>query len=115
MPIKKPEEYGDTYCCYKHFNDIIVLGCVDARRNFTYVNAGRPGSVGDSYAFRHSALYQEISNGEWFTHSPQTIRGVQVKPLLVADAAFALAATCMKCYEGNCFYPHSFKYSLIRA
>ena len=57
MSIKKPAEYGDTYFCYKHFNAIIVLGCVDARGIFTYVNAGRQGSVGDSYTFRHSALY----------------------------------------------------------
>ena len=30
MQIKKPQIYGDTYCCYKHFTAIIVLGCVDA-------------------------------------------------------------------------------------
>ena len=47
MPIKKPEEFGDTYFCYKKFCAILVLGCVDARGIFTYVNAGRPGSVGD--------------------------------------------------------------------
>ncbi len=51
MPIKKPEEFGDTYFCYKKFCAMLVLGCVDARGIFTYVNAGRPGSVGDSYAF----------------------------------------------------------------
>ena len=49
MEIKKPTEFGDTYYCYKHFNAIIILGCVDARGIFTYVNAGRPGSVGDAY------------------------------------------------------------------
>ena len=116
MPIKKPAEYGDTYFCYKHFNAIIVLGCVDARGIFTYVNAGRPGSVGDSYTFRHSALYQKVTSGEWLAHSPQTIEGVQVNPFLVADAAFPLAATCMKCYEGSGLPPqkHSFNYSLIR-
>ena len=57
MPIKKPSDFGDTYYCYKHFTSIIVLGCVDAQDIFTYVNAGRPGSVGDSYTFRHSLLY----------------------------------------------------------
>ena len=115
MPIKKPAEYGDTYFCYKHFNAIIVLGCVDARGIFTYVNAGRPGSVGDSYTFRHSALYQKVTSGEWLAHSPQTIEGVQVNPFLVADAAFPLAATYMKCYEGSGLPPqkHSFNYSLI--
>ena len=115
MPIKKSAKYGYTYSCYDHFNAIIVLGCVDARGIFTYVNTGRPGSVGDSYAFRHSAVCLKISNAEWLTHSPQAIKGVQVKPFLVADAAFPLAATCMKCYEGNCLplAKHSFNYSLI--
>ena len=107
MPIKKPAE---------HFNAIIVLRCVDARGIFTYVNAGRPGSVGDSYTFRHSALYQKVTSGEWLAHSPQTIEGVQVNPFLVADAAFPLAATCMKYYEGSGLPPqkHSVNYSLIR-
>ncbi len=116
MPIKKPAEYGDTYFCYKHFNAIIVLGCEDARGICTYVNSGRPGSVGDSYTFRHSALYKKVTSGEWLAHSPQTIEGVQVNPFLVADAAFPLAATCMKCYEGSGLPPqkHSFNYSLIR-
>ena len=45
---EKPSEFGDTYFCYKKFTAIIVLACVDARGIFTYVNAGRPGSVGDS-------------------------------------------------------------------
>ena len=49
MAMKKPSDFGDTYFCYKKFIAIIVLACVDARGIFTYVNAGRPGSVGDSY------------------------------------------------------------------
>ena len=53
--MKEPSDFGDTYFCYK-FIAIIVLACVDARGIFTYVNAGRPGSVGDSYTYRHSLL-----------------------------------------------------------
>ena len=117
MPIKKPEEFGDTYFCYKKFCSIIVLGCVDARGIFTYVNAGRPGSVGDSYAFRHSLLYEKISSGEWLAHSSRLIEGVHVKPFLVADSAFPLDSTCMKCYDDTgtmANYKRSFNYSLIR-
>ena len=57
MGIKKPTEYGDTYYWYKKFISIIVLACVDARGIFTSVNAGRPGSVCDSYTYRHSEIY----------------------------------------------------------
>ena len=58
MPIKKPAEFGDTYFCHKKFTAIIILECVDARGIFTYVNAGRPGSVGDLYTYRHSVMCQ---------------------------------------------------------
>ena len=115
MPIKKPSEFGDTYYCYKHFNAIIVLGCVDARGIFTYVNAGRPGSVGDSYTYIHSLLYQKIANGEWLYRSPMTIEGVSVKPFLVADSAFPLDSTSMKCFPDLANVPQkrSFNYSFM--
>ena len=40
MAIKTPSDFSDTYYCYKRFPSIIVLGCVDQRGIFTYVNAG---------------------------------------------------------------------------
>ena len=87
---------------------------MDARGNFAYVNAGRPGSVGDSYTYRHSIMFQMIASGEWLAHSPRTISGVNVKPFIVADSAFPLSSTCMKCYEvGQPAYRRSFNYSLI--
>ena len=115
MSIKKPSDFGDTYYCYKHFSSIIVLGCVDARGIFTYVNAGRPGSVGDSYTYRHILLYQKIANGEWPSHSPRVIEGVAVKPFLVADAAFLLESTCIKCFDTG-IVPQKWRFnnSLIR-
>ena len=115
-PIKKPYEFGDTYFCYKKFCAILVLGCVGARGIFTYVNAGRPGSVGDSSAFRHSLLYEKIHSGEWLAHT-STLIEEDVKPFLVADAPFSLDSTCIKCYNDTgpmSKYNHSFNYSLIR-
>ena len=82
MPIKKPSDFGDTYYCYKHFTAIIVLRCVDARGIFTYVNAGRPSSVVDSFTYHHSLLYQRIANSAWLSHSPRILEGVAVKPFL---------------------------------
>ena len=115
MPMKKPSEFGDTYFCYKKFIAIIVLACVDARGIFTYVNAGRPGSVGDSYAYRNSIMHQKIASGEWLAHPTRSIAGVNIKPFLVADSAFPLSASCMKCYDvGQPAYRRSFNYSLIR-
>ena len=115
MPIKKPADFGVTYICYMKFTAIIVLACGDARSIFTYVNAGRPGSVGDSYTYRHSVMCQKVASGEWLAHSPRTIEGVSVKPFVVADSAFPLEPTCIKCYEfGQPPYRCSFNYSLMR-
>jgi len=96
MQIIKPSEFGDNYYCYKHIMAIIVLGCVDARGIFTYmyVNAGRPGSVGDSYTYRFSPLHEKLYSGEWLNHSPKCIEGCNVKPFVVADS---LASNMMKC------------------
>ena len=79
------------------------------------MNAGRPGSVGDSYTYCHSLLYQKIANGEWLSHSPRVIETVAVKPFLVADAAFSLESTCIKCFDkGIVPQKWCFNYSLIR-
>ena len=102
MEIKKPTEFGDTYYCYKRFNAIIILGCVDARGIFTYVNAGRPGSVGDAYTYRNSPLYQKLNiSQEWLNCTPRQIEGSFVKPYLVVDSAFALACNMVKCYDST--------------
>ena len=60
-------------------------------------------------------MFRKIANGEWLAHSPRTVAGVNVKPFIVADSAFPLSSTCMKCYEvGQPAYRRSFNYSLIR-
>ena len=60
MAVKKPLDFGDTYFSYKKFIAIIVLACVDARGIFTYVNTGRPGSVGDSYTYRLVFCFEKL-------------------------------------------------------
>ena len=82
---------------------------------FSHTLMGRPGSVGDSYTYRHSVMCQKVASGEWLAHSPRSIEGVSVKPFVVADSAFPLEPTCIKCYEiGQPPYRCSFNYSLIR-
>ena len=71
----------------------------------------------DLYAFRHSLLYEKINRGEWLAHTSTIIEGVHVQPFLVADAAFPLESTCMKCYDDTGIMPsykRSFNYSVIR-
>ena len=119
MKIKKPTEFGDSYFCYKRFIAIIILGCVDGRGIFTYVNAGRPGSVGDSYTYKYSTLRQNIESNKWLNKVPEIIEGQSIKPYLVVDSAFALSPQLMKCYDQTnpgslSRRKRSFNYSLIR-
>ena len=117
MEINKPTLYGDNCFCYKRFSSIIVLGTVDARDIFVNVNAGRPGAVGDPYCYRNSKLKQTIDSNQWL--SPvfsRKIRRMELRPYLVADAAFPLGPTIMKCYEEDnlLLYQRSFNYAVIR-
>ena len=45
MKIRKPSEWGDAYWCYKDYCAILILGVVDCDGYFTYVDAGRAGSL----------------------------------------------------------------------
>ena len=60
MKIRKSTEWVDTY---KNYCAIMVLAVVDADNNFTYVDAGRAGSLGDAYTFNHSGLKEKIDAG----------------------------------------------------
>ena len=104
MPIKQPEEFGDTYFLLQEVLCNTGVGMCGCQGDFTYVNAERPGSVGDSYAFRHSLLYETIHSVEWLSHTSTLIEGVYVEPFLVANAAFPLDTGPMSNYK------HSFNY-----
>ena len=53
MRIRKPTEWADSYWCYMNLCAILVLAVVDADGIFTFVDAGRAGSLGDAYTFNH--------------------------------------------------------------
>ena len=46
LKILKPSLWGNSYYCYKSFLAIVILAVVDARCIFTYIDAGRAGSMG---------------------------------------------------------------------
>ncbi|XP_065190870.1 putative nuclease HARBI1 [Sycon ciliatum] len=117
MKILKPVRHGDSYYCYKQYPAIVVLLCVDARGIITYINAGRPGSMGDAYTWNTSSLLREISNGALLPEAASVgVGNNQVRPYIVADAAFALSETLLKCYDTNQGTPEqrSFNFAVIR-
>ena len=100
MKIRKPHQWGDAYWCYKNYCAITILAVVDADGLFTYVDAGRAGSLGDAFTYNHSGLKARIETGDWLNerHS-QVVNGRRVRPYLVADSVFALSSTVIKGYD----------------
>ena len=103
IPIVRPEgEFAHKYWCYKGMDAVILLAVVDNRGVFTYVHAGMPGSVGDAGTYMDTALKRNILAGTWLPDSEaHVIRGVRIRPYIVADAAFPFSATMMKGFPGN--------------
>ena len=54
--IKKPALWGDTYWCFKNFIAIHMLAECDHRCQFTNVDVGRAGCVGDAFSYAKSSL-----------------------------------------------------------
>ena len=107
MKIRKPSvDFAESYWCYKKHCAIIILATVCACGVFTNVNAGRAGAAGDAAVFGTSQLLQKSNDRKWLTiketrQEKFKINGTYIRPYLVADSAFPLAATVMKCYDDN--------------
>jgi hypothetical protein len=120
IPVKKPHgEQGASFFCYKQHFAILLLGVVDAKGRFTYVDTGVPGSVGDAGAWADSQLKVRLAEGTAFSGTqPWTeLEGLVIKPYLVGDAAFPLCDYLMKCYAGDhaeWTKEHALNYCLIR-
>ena len=56
----KPSVWGDTYWCYKNYIAILVLAVCDHRGQFTFIDVGRAGCVGDAFTWRESSLRRKI-------------------------------------------------------
>ena len=102
MKIHKPHQYGDAYYCYKGYPAIVLLLCVDALGIITYINAGRSGKMGDAFTWNTSSLLHEIDAGRLLPGTAAvSVGNHQIRPFIVADSAFGLAAFGMKCYAGD--------------
>ena len=108
IEIRKPSgEFADRYWCYKNKIAVLLLSVVDAVGRFTFIDAGRPSSVGDYRAFTNTELCRLLQEGRLFppecdltmTNS-RTASTVTVHPYLLGDDAFALEAFMQKCYSG---------------
>ena len=113
--MQKPRLWGDSYWCYKNNIAVVLLGVCDRNGQFTYIDVGRPGSVGDAYVYRHSGLKAKIDADKWLNEFEQELKHVTVKPYLIGDAAFPLGPELMKnCDTSNHSHQKRFNASLTK-
>lgn len=124
IEILKPSvEFADRFWCYKNKIAILLLAVVDAVGRFTFIDAGRPSSLGDVNAFKFSHLPGYIE--ERIVLGPQhdiplVVDGEEflLQPYLIGDEAFTLCKYMMTIY-GGVHHPRSkeavFNAALINA
>lgn len=104
LEIKRPTgEFGDRYWCYKNKIAILLLAVTDCVGKFTFIDVGRPSSVGDAGAFRACELSDLLEAGVALPaqHGMQLPCGTTIGPYLLGDEAFPLLRYLQRCYEGH--------------
>lgn len=110
IEFTKPKgPFASRYWCYKNKIAILLLAVVDATGRFTYVNAGRPASLGDAAAFRRSSLKRMLDVNAVFppehamelelTRDDGSTHSLTLRPYLLGDEAFPLLSHMMRCYK----------------
>lgn len=74
--FRAPISDGSYYYNYKGYNSIVLLGMVDAKYKFTYVNMGVNGRISDGGVFRGSKLCQALSNNSLNFPPPECLPGM---------------------------------------
>nr|CAI5834981.1 unnamed protein product [Callosobruchus analis]CAI5861373.1 unnamed protein product [Callosobruchus analis] len=119
IAFRAPISDGSFYYNYKGGHSIVLLGLVDARYRFIYVNIGVNGRHSDGGVFSRSNLAYAIQNNTAHFPPPATLPGLQaeVPYVIIADEAFPLMKNLMKPYPGRELSPEAkiFNYRLSRA
>ncbi|XP_050516479.1 uncharacterized protein LOC126891345 [Diabrotica virgifera virgifera] len=99
--------------------DIVLLGVCDADYNFTFVDIGAYGSIGDGGVFAQSVFGRNLTNGSIPLPSSKELPGTTIKlnHFFVGDAAFPLRENLMRPYAGRKLnvVKSVFNYRLARA
>lgn len=119
--IKPKGVFGDAYFCYKKYSSVLLLASCDASGIFTFVDAGRPGSMGDAAVYQTSKLFNFVERKTWLHIQERgaqrnIVQGTYIRPYLVGDAAFPLSPTLMKSYDKDNLenFEATFNHRLIR-
>lgn len=98
--IKAPVKQGSAYYNYKKQHSIVLLGLVDAKYNFTYINVGMNGRLSDGGVFWESDLSRALERNTLNIPEDRPLPGrtKAVPHVIVADAAFSLSTHILKPY-----------------
>lgn len=99
VPWKKcPQDQFYEYRCYKGFQSIVVLALSSADRRIIYAYVGNPGVMSDSTLYERSKLHHLIQSGMWCGQDIPSMKigGVDIRPYIMGDGAFALTPRLMK-------------------
>ncbi|XP_057308742.1 uncharacterized protein LOC130647044 [Hydractinia symbiolongicarpus] len=132
IALYHPKLSGSTYYNYKGFFSLVLLGIIDARYRFIFVDIGCQGRLSDGGVFRRCEFFRGLSTNSIDLPERRKLPNISGiddsflnpecdQPLLpyvlVADDAFPLTEYCMKPYaqKGLTESKRIFNYRLSRA
>jgi DDE superfamily endonuclease len=117
--MTSPNHSGAVFRNYKGTFSIVLMGLVDARYRFLYVDVGTNGRVSDGGVFNNCSLGHRLEDNTLCVPPPSLMPNTTtVMPYyIVADDAFALKTYLMKPYPFRNMSPEQriFNYRLSRA
>ncbi|XP_061444600.1 uncharacterized protein LOC133366007 [Rhineura floridana] len=102
IPIIAPMGQAADYINHKGFFSIHLQGATDHTGRFIDVEIGWSGKTHDAFVFMNSALCKAMDAGVFVPGNPTiTLNGVQIPPLVLADAAYPMRTWLMKPYSDH--------------
>lgn len=100
IPIRAP--HGKAIEYKKSFFSVLLQGTVDHTGRFMDVAIGHSGMNDNAHVLRCSPLCDAMDAGRWVPGNPTiTIDGVQVPPLILADATYPMRKWLVTPYTGT--------------
>ncbi|XP_047518535.1 protein ALP1-like [Pieris napi] len=117
--INSPAHSGSLFFNYKNYNSIVLLGLVDSKYRFVYVDIGAYGKECDSTIFQNTKLYELLIQHRLPIPVSKPLPGLQkpVPYVFIADEGLPLMSNLMRPYSGKhlSIDQRIFNYRLSRA
>ena len=115
----QPNDTGSEYFNYKNYHSMVLLGVCDADCKFTFIDVGSYGSAADSTIYKHSKLYEKLTDNTLNIPDARPIssQGEPLPFVFIGDEAFGLSNHMLRPYGGKWQekYKKIYNYRLCRA